>query len=517
MAACGKLIEKKDIKAALDVCWIKMDADTIRDIEDGLKHAPDLPKDFSEQILDSKIIEVLTYQNDFAGAIVNSKALGKGPYGVQYLGRIDGIWKCLDAFYAEGEFPTVQAAAENFEKKLATNWRIFVKIRSKIQNGQTVMIGDKLAQELDDEERTEGKIKTEKVIKKTIEKTLEKTTETITEEKSGETHSSTPSPSAEASIIVQQRGVKQRLSSSLPETLGDDIAKIPGVKQVNAGLIDFTSFDDLSISGVLIQGWVPDSPAMKALNIPKDSGTYLTDLDKKRVLLGSDLAKSLGKKVGDKIPLFDDGQYTVKGIVKSDVPYESHSMWVALADLQKFMNRPGQVTGFSVVVDKPDDKTEVVRIQRAIDALGPNIETKSTKERRLGDRQVIKPASKQINKQVKDFPDKTDLSTPETAMAAWSRSCARKDLQAALDLSWVKLDEQSAKEAASELETVSENVPPGKKSITQGILDTSILKVLVYKDDFAAVIIKSDLLPEGRPIGVQHFGRIHGNGGISIG
>jgi len=108
LAACGRQIEKKNIKAAMELCWIKMDADTIRDIEDALKHAPDLPKDFNEQILDSKIIEVLTYKDDFAGVVVNSKAL-QGPYSVQYLGRIDGIWKYLDAPLLSGEYQTPQA------------------------------------------------------------------------------------------------------------------------------------------------------------------------------------------------------------------------------------------------------------------------------------------------------------------------------------------------------------------------------------------------------------------------
>jgi putative ABC transport system permease protein len=41
-------------------------------------------------------------------------------------------------------------------------------------------------------------------------------------------------------IIVQQRGAKQRLTSVLSDKLGDEIARIPGVKQVNTGLVDYT-------------------------------------------------------------------------------------------------------------------------------------------------------------------------------------------------------------------------------------------------------------------------------------
>jgi putative ABC transport system permease protein len=177
-------------------------------------------------------------------------------------------------------------------------------------------------------------------------------------------------------IIVQQRGAKQRLTSTLSDTLGDEIAKIPGVKQVNTGLVDYTSLEELGISALVVQGWIPDSPIMRSLNI-QPGGHWLAAADKKGVLLGEDLAKALEKKVGDKLPLFDDGQYTVLGVVKSAIPYESSSMWVSLSDLQRFMGRKGQVTGYAIMVDHPDDPAEVERIRAAVAALGPNIEAKT--------------------------------------------------------------------------------------------------------------------------------------------
>lgn len=180
-------------------------------------------------------------------------------------------------------------------------------------------------------------------------------------------------------IIVQQRGAKQRLTSTLSDKLGEQIARIPGVKQVHTGLVDYTSLEDLGISALLVQGWVPDSAAMRALNV-QPGGHWLTAADRRGVLLGEDLARSLEKKVGDKIPLFDDGQYTVIGIVKSSIPYESSSMWVSLAALQKFMGREGQVTGYSVVVDQPDDAAEVEKIRAAIAALGSNVEAKTAED-----------------------------------------------------------------------------------------------------------------------------------------
>src|SRR5690606_26014393 len=113
------------------------------------------------------------------------------------------------------------------------------------------------------------------------------------------------------------------------ESLGDRIAQIPGVRQVNTGLVDYTSLEELGISALVVQGWVPDSAAIQALNI-QPGGHWISQKDRRGVLLGEDLARALEKGVGAKLPLFDDGDYTVLGIVKSAIPYESSSMWVSL-------------------------------------------------------------------------------------------------------------------------------------------------------------------------------------------
>jgi putative ABC transport system permease protein len=180
-------------------------------------------------------------------------------------------------------------------------------------------------------------------------------------------------------IVVQQRGVKQKLTSVLDAKIGDEIAKIPGVKQINSGLVDFTSMDELGPIGVLVQGWEPDAPLMQALDI-QPGGHLLTYADKKCVLLGQRLAASLDKKVGDKLTLFDNETYTVAGIFKSNTVYENGSMTVLLKDLQRYMGREGQVSGFAIVVDNPNDKEGIERIRRAIEALGKSLEATPTVE-----------------------------------------------------------------------------------------------------------------------------------------
>jgi putative ABC transport system permease protein len=96
--------------------------------------------------------------------------------------------------------------------------------------------------------------------------------------------------------------------------------------------------------------------------------------------MGERLAGSLGKHVGDTMPLFDDQSYTVAGIFKGPTVYENGSMVVLLKDLQRFMAHEGQVSGFAIVVDQPNDKALIDRVRHEIEALGKNLEVTPTTE-----------------------------------------------------------------------------------------------------------------------------------------
>jgi len=179
-------------------------------------------------------------------------------------------------------------------------------------------------------------------------------------------------------IIVQQRGAKQRLTSVLDEKLGRRIEQIPGVVAANPGLVDFTSIEELGADAVVVQGWEANSPLMKKLDIV--AGRSLAASDSKGVLLGETLATALDKKLGDKMQIFDKATYTVVGIFKSPISYETRSMVMLLEDLQGIMARPGQVTGFAIIVEHPENEAEVKRIVDAITAMGPMIDAKSAAE-----------------------------------------------------------------------------------------------------------------------------------------
>jgi hypothetical protein len=181
----------------------------------------------------------------------------------------------------------------------------------------------------------------------------------------------------EASILVEQRGAKQRLTSVLDEGLGKKIAKIRGVADVVPGLVDFTSLEELGDDAIVVNGWEAASRLMKDLEI-LPGGRPLKAEDKHCVLLGERLAADLEKRVGDTTSLYDTEKFKVVGIFRSRRVYESRTMVMLLADLQRIMGRKDQVSGFAVFVEHPDDKAEVNRIIKAINELGPKANARST-------------------------------------------------------------------------------------------------------------------------------------------
>jgi putative ABC transport system permease protein len=168
-------------------------------------------------------------------------------------------------------------------------------------------------------------------------------------------------------LIVLRAGSAERLASSLPEKVGDEVRRIPGVQSVSPGLMDMVSFEKGHLIGVPLQGWAADSPLFDDLRVIE--GRLLRAGDRHAVMLGLVLAKNLDKRPGDRLEI--EGQdFEVVGIYESFSVYENGSAVVLLADLQQLMDRPGQVTGFQVVLGPAPDRREAVeRVRREIEAL----------------------------------------------------------------------------------------------------------------------------------------------------
>ena len=187
-------------------------------------------------------------------------------------------------------------------------------------------------------------------------------------------------------------------------------------------------------------------------------------------------------------------------------PYE----WVEFRDVSI---RPGEKTDVQIVPQPATGSGSTARPQNTPPAGSSASSTggasgtqapQSTVERRT------------INKMVKDFPEKADLSTPESAVAALHRSTARGDVQAECDLSWVKPAvpakefEREVKNARNSAAKFSQRRRNILAKFSQYVLDTELVEVLTYHRDLATVVIKCSLHPANRPYAAQHFGRIDG-------
>jgi hypothetical protein len=116
---------------------------------------------------------------------------------------------------------------------------------------------------------------------------------------------------------------------------------------------------------------------------------------------------------------------------------------------------------------------------------------------------------RQVNMSVIDFPETTDLSTPEAACAAWQRATARNDWQAVSRLSWVKLDPAES-EASFRNEKMHDT--EGLAIYLKALTESKIVVVRIWRDDLADVITFLPFPPgKGRdPYSARSFGRIGG-------
>ena len=179
-------------------------------------------------------------------------------------------------------------------------------------------------------------------------------------------------------LIVVRAGAKQRLNSTLDQAMGEKIARLPSVHDVIPGLADVISFEDAGLYGVLVQGWVPESKIFEHITVLQ--GRTLTKSDTKSVMLGSILAKNLGKGVGDDLKIFEEERFKVVGIYKSTTVFEEGACTIALSELQRLMDRPNQVTGFSVILDRPVEPATIERVRGQIESLGASVTVLTTDE-----------------------------------------------------------------------------------------------------------------------------------------
>jgi putative ABC transport system permease protein len=166
-------------------------------------------------------------------------------------------------------------------------------------------------------------------------------------------------------IVVTASNVLDQLSSDLDQSFGERILAIPGVKTVAPGLLEVVAYSTESTDiSMVLQGWVPGSFLFDDLEIVK--GRRVADGDRRRAMVGVNLAKNIGLDIGDSLELQDVG-FEIVGIYRSLSVFENGAVTMPLSELQDTMLREGRVTGFNVIVDSQQD--DVSNVCRQIAAL----------------------------------------------------------------------------------------------------------------------------------------------------
>jgi putative ABC transport system permease protein len=154
-------------------------------------------------------------------------------------------------------------------------------------------------------------------------------------------------------IVVVRAGVAERSTSNLDAAIVQRIAKLPGVAAAEGTLTERVAFGG-GVVGVPLQGLDPGGFSIKAFSIV--SGRTLEPGDRHQLLLGTALAKSLEKKLGDTVQI-EGTKFQVAGLYRTDDLLLSATAVAVLADVQELSERPRAVSEIQIRADLPHERT----------------------------------------------------------------------------------------------------------------------------------------------------------------
>jgi putative ABC transport system permease protein len=165
-------------------------------------------------------------------------------------------------------------------------------------------------------------------------------------------------------LTVRRRGIAEPFGGTIPESLIPEIAKVLGVAAVAGQLISFaaTDHDD----HVIAVGWSPGSFYWSS--VPLQEGRLPLPGERKVALVGNDIARALGKRVGDDIALLGE-KFHIVGITNYSSVINRNQVIVDLADLQELTFRTGAVTYLSIKLVRPISEADIDRIVSTIEGM----------------------------------------------------------------------------------------------------------------------------------------------------
>jgi putative ABC transport system permease protein len=173
-------------------------------------------------------------------------------------------------------------------------------------------------------------------------------------------------------LIVQEMQIDW-LASSLPQEALTDVSARPEVRSADGELLSFLTTQDGV--AVLASGWRLDSALWSDLDFTGGAPPDPSEPD--GAAIGSDLARALGLKIGDRLKL-DGLNVEITGAFHSDNALMGGRVVMSLETLQDLMFREGTVTTIHVTLNDPENPEAVAALQRHVAANYPGLSVRPT-------------------------------------------------------------------------------------------------------------------------------------------
>ncbi|HEX7555079.1 MAG TPA: ABC transporter permease, partial [Leptolinea sp.] len=182
---------------------------------------------------------------------------------------------------------------------------------------------------------------------------------------------------SKADMVLSQPDAYDISMSAVDEEIGDELTALPEVSKVSGMTEGIVTSDESPYFFVF--GYSPDSFSLDKFVIKEGislSSTKASSTKGKPVILGSQAAESMHKKVGDTLRLTQN-VYRIIGIYETGDAFEDSGAVLTLKDSQALLGKARQVSLFYIQLKSPDKK---VSFQQKIEKRYPNLLLSGTKE-----------------------------------------------------------------------------------------------------------------------------------------
>ncbi len=176
-----------------------------------------------------------------------------------------------------------------------------------------------------------------------------------------------------ADLIVSQPGAFTLSGSTLSESLREKLVKVERVESVSGVLFNVTSLDEEA--NVVSTGWPDESFLWRSVTLaagrlpaPGESGV---------IVLGEEIARSLGKRVNDTVTLRFK-PFRIVGIARFASVLNQNLALLRLAELQALLDREGAVTFYQIRLQRPLEPAQVKEARARLQQVSPSFAVQET-------------------------------------------------------------------------------------------------------------------------------------------